>query len=86
VLIAAFEIPAADREHLVSSGAFAAFALRVPAILGGVALFESSNLVGYALGALLLLALVGLKLLGASLLQRQLERPRDRAATSSPCS
>lgn len=54
VLIAAFEIPASERETLVSWGAFAAFALRAPAIVGGVALFETSHLVGYALGALLL--------------------------------
>lgn len=53
VLIAAFEIPAADRDHLVSYGALSAFALRVPAILLGVAVFDASHLVGYAFGALL---------------------------------
>jgi tellurite resistance protein TerC len=55
VLIAAFEIPPDDREHLVSIGALAAFAMRVPAILGGVALVDASNLVAYALGGLLLI-------------------------------
>jgi tellurite resistance protein TerC len=54
VLIAAFEIPAEDQERLVSSGALSAFALRVPAILAGVAVFDASHLVSYALGALLL--------------------------------
>ena len=54
VLISAFEIPVPEREHLVSWGAFAAFGLRIPAIFIGVALFEASHLVGYALGALLL--------------------------------
>lgn len=54
VLISAFEIPAAEREQLVSWGAFAAFGLRIPAIFIGVALFDASHLVGYALGALLL--------------------------------
>lgn len=54
VLISAFEIPAAEREQLVSWGALAAFALRIPAILIGVALFDASHLVGYGLGALLL--------------------------------
>jgi len=54
VLISAFEIPSAEREHLVSWGAFAAFGLRIPAIFIGVALFEASHLVGYALGALLI--------------------------------
>lgn len=54
VLIAAFEIPGADRDRLVSFGALSAFALRVPAILLGVAVFEASHLVGYVLGALLL--------------------------------
>jgi tellurite resistance protein TerC len=53
VLIAAFEIPGAERDHLVSIGALSAFVLRVPAILGGVALFDASHLVSYALGALL---------------------------------
>ncbi len=54
VLISAFEIPSAEREQLVSWGALAAFVLRIPAILIGVALFDASHLVGYALGALLL--------------------------------
>jgi TerC family integral membrane protein len=54
VLIAAFEIPGADRNRLVSFGALSAFALRVPAILLGVAVFEASHLVSYVLGALLL--------------------------------
>lgn len=54
VLIAAFEIPRGDRERMVSYGAFAAFALRVPAILLGVAAFNASHLVSYALGGLLL--------------------------------
>jgi tellurite resistance protein TerC len=54
VLIAAFEIPGGERDRLVSFGALAAFALRVPAIVLGVAVFEASHLVGYALGALLL--------------------------------
>jgi tellurite resistance protein TerC len=54
VLISAFEIAAAERDHLVSWGALAAFGLRIPAILIGVALFDASHVVGYALGALLL--------------------------------
>jgi tellurite resistance protein TerC len=54
VLISAFEVPAGERERLVSWGALWAFALRVPAILVGVALFDASHLVAYALGALLL--------------------------------
>lgn len=54
VLIAAFEIVPADRDRLVSRGALAAFALRVPAILGGVAIFDASDVVGYVLGAGLL--------------------------------
>ena len=54
VLIAAFEIPPTDQDHLVSRGAFAAFALRVPAIFAGVAVFDASRLVGYVLGAGLL--------------------------------
>jgi tellurite resistance protein TerC len=54
VLIAAFEVPGAERERLVSFGALSAFALRVPAILLGVAVFEASHFVGYVLGALLL--------------------------------
>jgi tellurite resistance protein TerC len=54
VLISAFAIPASEREELVSWGALAAFALRIPAIFLGVALFDASHLVGYALGALLI--------------------------------
>lgn len=54
VLIAAFEIPHAKRDRMVSYGALAAYALRVPAILLGVAVFEASHVVGYVLGALLL--------------------------------
>ncbi|MBA3808346.1 MAG: hypothetical protein H0X28_08125 [Solirubrobacterales bacterium] len=54
VLISAFEISVAERDHLVSWGALAAFALRIPAIFLGVALFDASHLVGYVLGALLL--------------------------------
>jgi tellurite resistance protein TerC len=54
VLISAFEIPGAERERLVSWGALSAFALRIPAIVLGVALFDASHLVAYALGALLL--------------------------------
>jgi tellurite resistance protein TerC len=54
VLISAFEIPTAERDHLVSWGALAAFGLRIPAIFIGVALFDASHIVGYALGVLLL--------------------------------
>lgn len=54
VLIAAFAIPGPDRDRLVSYGALSAFALRIPAIVLGVALFDASHLVGYALGALLI--------------------------------
>jgi TerC family integral membrane protein len=54
VLISAFEVPLAERERLVSWGALSAFVLRIPAILLGVALFDASHLVAYALGALLL--------------------------------
>lgn len=54
VLIAAFEIPHAKRDRMVSYGALAAYGLRVPAILLGVAVFEASHVVGYVLGALLL--------------------------------
>lgn len=54
VLIAAFEIPGPEHDHLVSYGALSAFVLRVPAILAGVALFDASHLIGYALGALLI--------------------------------
>jgi tellurite resistance protein TerC len=55
VLIATFQIEGSDRRRLVSYGALSAFALRVPAILVGVALFKASHLVSYVLGALLLL-------------------------------
>ena len=51
VLIAVFEIPPPDRDHLVARGAFAACALRVPAIFAGVAVFGASQLVSYVLGA-----------------------------------
>ncbi|HWG08893.1 MAG TPA: hypothetical protein VN672_07780 [Solirubrobacteraceae bacterium] len=54
VLIATFEVPLSDRERLVSIGAIAAFVMRVPAILLGVALFNASHFVSYVLGALLL--------------------------------
>jgi tellurite resistance protein TerC len=54
VLISAFEIPDGQRERLVSWGALSAFALRIPAILLGVAIFDASHFVAYALGALLL--------------------------------
>ncbi len=54
VLIATFEIPHSDRERLVSFGALSAFAMRVPAILLGVAVFNASQLVSYLLGGLLL--------------------------------
>jgi tellurite resistance protein TerC len=58
VLIAAFEIPSESHDHMVSRGALAAFVLRVPAILAGVAVFETSHVVGYVLGAgLILLAI-----------------------------
>src|SRR5262245_37855607 len=54
VLIATFEVPEPERERLVSFGALAAFALRIPAILLGVAIFEASHVVSYVLGGLLL--------------------------------
>ncbi|MHB8242456.1 MAG: TerC family protein [Solirubrobacteraceae bacterium] len=54
VFIAAFEIPLASRDRLVSFGAIYAFVVRIPAILVGVALFDASHVVGYALGALLI--------------------------------
>jgi tellurite resistance protein TerC len=54
VLIATFEIPGAEQDRLVSFGALSAFALRVPAILLGVAVFDASHVVGYVLGGLLL--------------------------------
>jgi tellurite resistance protein TerC len=55
VLIATFEIPLDERDRLVSFGALSAFALRVPAILLGVAVFDASDVVGYVLGGVLLL-------------------------------
>lgn len=54
VVIASFQIPEGERERVVSYGALSAFALRVPAILLGVAVFEASHVVSYVLGALLL--------------------------------
>jgi tellurite resistance protein TerC len=54
VLIGAFEIPNVDQDRVVSHGALFAFALRVPAIFAGVALFDASHLVSYGLGALLI--------------------------------
>jgi tellurite resistance protein TerC len=54
VLIATFQIPGAEQDRLVSFGAISAFALRVPAILLGVAVFDASHVVGYVLGALLI--------------------------------
>ncbi len=54
VLIATFQIPDAEQDRLVSFGALSAFALRVPAILLGVAVFNASHIVGYVLGALLI--------------------------------
>jgi tellurite resistance protein TerC len=54
VLIAAFEIPRSEQNRLVSHGSLFAFALRAPAILIGVALFDAVHLIGYAFGVLLL--------------------------------
>jgi len=54
VLIAAFEIPAAQQSRLVSIGSLVAFVVRVPAILVGVALFEAVHAISYAFGALLI--------------------------------
>lgn len=54
VFIAAFEIPPASRDRLVSFGAIYAFVVRIPAILVGVAVFDASHVVGYVLGALLI--------------------------------
>jgi tellurite resistance protein TerC len=54
VLIAAFEIPAADHNRLVSIGSLVAFAVRAPAILVGVALFKAVHPISYAFGALLI--------------------------------
>jgi tellurite resistance protein TerC len=53
VLIGTFAIPRGEQQRLVSIGALSAFVLRVPAIVGGVALFEASHYVTYALGGLL---------------------------------
>jgi len=49
VLIATFEIPDASRTGSVY-GALSAFALRVPAILLGVAVFDASHVVGLRAG------------------------------------
>ena len=54
VLIATFEIPSGEQDRLVSFGALSAFALRIPAILLGVAVFDASHVVGYVLGGLLI--------------------------------
>jgi tellurite resistance protein TerC len=54
VLISAFEIPLPQHDRVVTRGALFAFLLRIPAIFVGVALFNASHLVSYALGALLL--------------------------------
>lgn len=54
VLIATFEIPGREQDRLVSYGALSAFALRIPAILLGVAVFNTSHVVGYVLGGLLI--------------------------------
>jgi tellurite resistance protein TerC len=53
VLIAAFEIPAPEHNRLVSRGSLFAFAVRAPAILIGVALFQAVHPISYALGLLL---------------------------------
>ncbi len=54
VLIATFEIPGREQDRLVSYGALSAFALRIPAILLGVAVFNASHVVGYVLGGVLI--------------------------------
>jgi tellurite resistance protein TerC len=72
VLIATFEIPLADRDRLVSFGALSAFALRVPAILLGVAVFDASDVVGYVLGGVLLI------------LARQTARSREQTPGPNP--
>jgi tellurite resistance protein TerC len=54
VLIATFEIPGREQDRLVSYGALSAFALRIPAILLGVAVFNASHVVGYVLGGVLM--------------------------------
>jgi tellurite resistance protein TerC len=53
VLMAAFEIPAPEHDRLVSRGSLFAFAVRSPAIVVGVALFEAVRPISYALGLLL---------------------------------
>src|SRR5690348_1482851 len=53
VLIAAFEIPANEHDRLVSRGSLFAFAVRAPAIVIGVALFQAIHPISYALGLLL---------------------------------
>jgi tellurite resistance protein TerC len=53
VLIAAFEIPGPEHNRLVSGGSLFAFAVRAPAIVVGVALFQAVHPISYALGLLL---------------------------------
>src|SRR5947209_5309414 len=53
VLIAAFQIPAPEHNRLVSRGSLFAFAVRAPAIVIGVALFQAVRPISYALGLLL---------------------------------
>jgi len=53
VLIAAFQIPAPEHNRLVSRGSLFAFAVRAPAIVIGVALFQAVHPISYALGLLL---------------------------------
>lgn len=53
VLIAAFQIPAHEHDRLVSRGSLFAFAVRAPAIVIGVALFEAVHPITYVLGVLL---------------------------------
>jgi len=54
VLIAAFQIPAREHDRLVNRASLAAFAVRAPAIVVGVALLDAVHPIGYALGVLLL--------------------------------
>jgi len=54
VLIAAFELPRTEQSRLVSLASLFAFAVRAPAILVGVALFDAVHPIAYALGLLLL--------------------------------
>jgi tellurite resistance protein TerC len=54
VLIAAFAIPAREHDRLVARGSLFAFAVRAPAILIGVALFNAAHVIAYAFGLLLL--------------------------------